>query len=101
MLSPEVNRTVPVYPVAMLPKASFAVTVTLPAVLKACGLGNPATVKLAAAAGCTLKVAVPVLPAPVTMKVLFPPTTVGVMLTPVRLPEVKLLEVPVMFAVPL
>ncbi len=48
-----------------------------------------------------MKVAVPVLVDPVTMKVLLVPATVGVTLTPVKWPAVKAPDVPVIPAVPL
>src|SRR4051794_8975177 len=45
---------VPVYPVAVLLKASFAVTLTLLAMPATIGVVNPATVKVAASAGVTV-----------------------------------------------
>ena len=60
--------TVPLYPVAVFPFASFAVIVTEPAVPAVTGSGNPDTTKLAAFPGLTVKVPlVPVLPPPVVV----------------------------------
>jgi hypothetical protein len=56
---------------------------------------------LAAAGLIVAMVAVPVLADPVTMKVLPLPATVGVTLTPLNTPDVKLADVPVIPAVPL
>src|SRR2546422_1027495 len=49
----EVIATVPRYPVATLPNASRAVTVTEAGVPAVTGVGNPATCSVAAAAGFT------------------------------------------------
>ena len=69
LLSLEVILTVPVYPVAVFPYASLAVTVTEPAVPAVTEVGKPETTRLVALAAFTVSGAVPVTPETVAVTV--------------------------------
>ena len=81
---------------------SWAVNVIpVMAVPAVCGEEMADIPKWSSAPALTVKVLVPVLEDPVTIKVMPVPAVIGVTVTPVSTPEVKAAEVPVMPAVPL